>query len=112
MVQGVELFSKGDYQQAAGLFGQVMNKYNDNVDAILAYGVARFATGEITAAAEAIRQGVRLAPDVVDIPFDLRDRYGQADDFGRRFDMPLAYDRSADMDSWEQTRAFLTSVFR
>lgn len=35
-----------------------------------------------------------------------------ADDFGRRFDMPLAYDREADMDSWEQTRAFLTTVFR
>lgn len=36
----------------------------------------------------------------------------EADDFGRRFDMPLAYDRDADMDSWEQTRAFLTTVFR
>ncbi|NLX14884.1 MAG: tetratricopeptide repeat protein [Phycisphaerales bacterium] len=102
MVQGVELFSKGDYQQAAGLFGQVMNKYNDNVDAILAYGVARFATGEITAAAEAIRQGVRLAPDVVDIPFDLRDRYGQADDFGRHLQALEDFVRSdpANVDGW------------
>ncbi|MBZ0070575.1 MAG: dienelactone hydrolase family protein [Gammaproteobacteria bacterium] len=36
----------------------------------------------------------------------------EADELGKRFDMPLAYDRAADMDSWEQTRAFLASVFR
>jgi dienelactone hydrolase len=35
----------------------------------------------------------------------------QADSFGERFDMPLAYDAAADADSWEQTRRFLRRIF-
>ncbi len=102
MVQGVEVFSQGDYKQAADLFGQVMSKYADNVDAILAYGVARFATGDITEAASAIRKGVRLAPEVVNIPFDLRDRYGKKADFDQHLKALEDFVRSdpANVDGW------------
>ena len=35
-----------------------------------------------------------------------------ADDFARRFDLPLAYDAQADRDSWAQTEVFLRELFR
>lgn len=34
-----------------------------------------------------------------------------ADEFGRRFEMPLAYDAKADADSWAQTEVFLKAIF-
>lgn len=34
-----------------------------------------------------------------------------ADDFGKRFNLPLAYDAAADADSWLKTRDFLAKVF-
>jgi dienelactone hydrolase len=36
----------------------------------------------------------------------------EADSLGARFNMPLAYDRHADEDSWEQTRQFLARLFK
>ena len=35
-----------------------------------------------------------------------------ADSFGKRFEMPLAYDAKADADSWERLQAFLKVVFQ
>ncbi|MFN2308589.1 MAG: dienelactone hydrolase family protein [Gammaproteobacteria bacterium] len=35
----------------------------------------------------------------------------EADDFARRFDMPLAYDAQADAASWRRTQEFLSAVF-
>ena len=35
-----------------------------------------------------------------------------ADSFGERFDMPLAYDATADADSWQRLQAFLKEIFR
>lgn len=35
----------------------------------------------------------------------------EADEFGRRFEMPLAYDAAADKDSWAQTEVFLKTIF-
>lgn len=35
----------------------------------------------------------------------------QADEFGQRFDMPLAYDAEADRDSWERTQQFFDRIF-
>lgn len=35
-----------------------------------------------------------------------------ADKFAQRFGMPLAYDKHADEDSWQRTRAFLTEIFK
>lgn len=34
-----------------------------------------------------------------------------ADDYGKRFDMPLVYDAKADKDSWRRMQAFLRKVF-
>jgi dienelactone hydrolase len=35
----------------------------------------------------------------------------EADDFGKRFNMPLAYDAKADKDSWQRLQVFLEKVF-
>lgn len=35
-----------------------------------------------------------------------------ADEYGKRFDMPLAYNAEADRQSWAEMQAFLTSIFR
>jgi dienelactone hydrolase len=35
-----------------------------------------------------------------------------ADENGRKFNLPLAYDAAADKQSWEETKGFLTEVFK
>jgi dienelactone hydrolase len=35
-----------------------------------------------------------------------------ADQFAKRFGMPLAYDQHADADSWQRTRTFLADIFK
>ena len=35
-----------------------------------------------------------------------------ADSFAKRFGMPLAYDKHADEDSWQRTRAFFNEIFK
>lgn len=35
----------------------------------------------------------------------------EADEFARRFEMPLAYDKHADQDSWQRTQAFFAEIF-
>jgi dienelactone hydrolase len=35
-----------------------------------------------------------------------------ADSFGQRFGMPLAYDKHADEDSWQRTQAFFKQIFK
>ena len=83
MVQGVELFTQGEYEESAQLFLQVAMAAPDNFDATLAYAVGRFATGDFSMSAIAIRRGVRRFPDVVNAQFDIRDRYGRLADFDR-----------------------------
>ncbi len=36
----------------------------------------------------------------------------EADDFAKRFNMPLAYNEKADKDSWEKTQAFFKKIFK
>lgn len=84
MVEGVELFHQGQYDQAGRIFREVADSDPKNVDALLAYATARFATGDYALAALAIRQGVNIYPDVVNAPFDLRDNYGTLEDFERQ----------------------------
>jgi dienelactone hydrolase len=36
----------------------------------------------------------------------------EADAFAERFGMPLAYNKHADEDSWQQTQAFFKEIFR
>jgi len=80
MFEGTQAFEAGDYETAARLFMRVALQDPDNVDATLAYAVARFATGDYSIAAIAIRRGVRAYPDVVNAPFDIRDRYASPAD--------------------------------
>jgi len=81
MKEGVEAFANGDYEKSAQNFMKVSMAIPDNVDALLAYAIARFATGDYANSATAIRRGVRKVPEVVNSLFDLRDRYGKMSDF-------------------------------
>jgi len=83
MYEGTKQFSDGAYEAAARLFLDVTLKDPGNVDAALAYGVGRFATGDYAVAAVAIRRGVSRLPDIVNSSFDIRDRYGNATDLAR-----------------------------
>lgn len=83
MVEGMKAFSAGDYDQAARTFLQAGMGDNDNIDAWLAYAVARFATGDYKASALAVRRAIRAFPDVVNSPVDIRERYGRPEDFDR-----------------------------
>jgi hypothetical protein len=86
MLEGVDQFAQGQYDAAAQTFLKVAVADPDNFDAALAYAVARFATGDYEMSAIAIRRGVRRMPDVVNAPFDIRDRYGRVADFDRHLD--------------------------
>ena len=35
----------------------------------------------------------------------------EADELGKKFNMPMAYDAQADKDSWQQAQEFLREVF-
>ena len=83
MMQGVDAFSRQNYDASAKAFLQVAMADPANADAWLAYAVARFATGEYEMAATAIRRGVKQYPEVVDSTFDIRERYGVPEDFAR-----------------------------
>ena len=81
MEDGSKMFGEGRYSEAANQFAQVAEADPRNVDAVLAHAVARFATGDYGVGGALIRRGVTAAPDVVNSVFDLRDRYGNMQDF-------------------------------
>jgi tetratricopeptide (TPR) repeat protein len=81
MLDGTRLFGEGQYEEAAGLFTKTAEADPNNVDAVLALAVARFATGHYGQSAGLIRRGTEMFPEVVDTVFDLRDRYGKIEDF-------------------------------
>lgn len=81
MMSGTQGFAEGRYAEAAEKFEKVTNIDPHNIDAALAHGVARFATGDYTLSAESIRLGVSLFPPIVDSVFDVRERYQKTADF-------------------------------
>jgi hypothetical protein len=94
MGAGMEAFNAGQYDMAAKSFLSAAMADNDNIDAWLAYGVARFATGNYEASGLAIRRAVRAFPDVVNSPVDIRERYGRSADFDRHLAAVEAYVRN------------------
>ncbi len=82
MQQAGQYFDNGDYGRAARDFEAIARQDPNNADAWLAYGLARFATGDYNQSADGIRRGIELFPDVVNTVFDVRDRYKNVDDFG------------------------------
>ena len=83
MAEGIEAFASGRYEAAGSLFLRVWLADRTNADSLLAYAVARFATGDYANSAMAVRRAVRMHPEVVNAPFDIRDRYGRMADFDR-----------------------------
>lgn len=100
--EGLEAFEQGDYERAARSFLQSAMANPDNIDALLAYAVARFATGDYAVSAIAIRRGVGKFPGVVNAAFDVRDRYGQLEDFERHLTRieRFAQEHPEDIDGW------------
>jgi len=83
MYEGTKQFSEGAYESAARMFLNVTLQDPANVDAALAYAIARFATGDYPVAAIAIRRGVSRLPEIVNSTFDIRERYGNPADLDR-----------------------------
>jgi len=102
MLEGVERFAQGKYEDAAGLFLRVATADPDNVDAVLAYACARFAAGDYSGSATAVRRGVRRTPDVVNSVFDIRDRYSRMVDFDQHLAAleDFVRERPGDIDGW------------
>jgi tetratricopeptide (TPR) repeat protein len=102
MMKGVNQFADGNYEAAKQLFQQVMVQQPGNVDSILAYAVSQFALGNYYRAAEAIRRGVKIDSQVVNVPFDIRDRYGEVEDFRKHLEELEAYvrEKPESEDAW------------
>ncbi|UCD29084.1 MAG: hypothetical protein JSV03_00955 [Planctomycetota bacterium] len=81
MTDGIQAFTDGKYETSAQLFLSAAMRDKGNLDAILAYAVARFATGDYSISADEIRRGIGLFPPAVDSVFNIRDRYGNQEDF-------------------------------
>lgn len=79
--EGAEKFEQGQYEEAAKLFEGVALADRNNADAWFALATAKFATGDYPRGASAIRQGIQAYPAMVNTVFDIRDRYGNVDDF-------------------------------
>lgn len=75
MIRGTRAFEAGDFDEAGSCFLRVAMADRENVDATLAYAIARFATGDYQVSALAIRRGIRRMPEIVRAPFDIRARY-------------------------------------
>jgi thioredoxin-like negative regulator of GroEL len=102
MQEGTQAFTKGEYEKAANQFLHVMTIDPQNVDAVLANAVARFATGDYSAAGDSVRQGIALLPDVVNADFDIRDRYGVLKDFDDHYRNLAGHvlDQPGDIEAW------------
>lgn len=102
MKEGVEAFAAGQYEDAARSFLRVSMADPQNIDAMLAYAVSRFATGDYPVAAIAIRRGVRAFPTVVNSSFDVRDRYNTPTDFDLHLQVleEFVRERPDDVDGW------------
>jgi tetratricopeptide (TPR) repeat protein len=102
MMDGVDQFTSGKYDDAAKTFFKAMTADPKNVDATLAYAVARFATGDYAATAAAIRRGIRQFPGVVNSTFDIRDRYGKPEDFDRHLKAleDFTHEKPDNVDAW------------
>ncbi len=80
MVEGTKSFAAGKYGDAAETFLRVTMADRGNPDATLAYAIARFATGDYTNSALAIRRGVSRYPQVIASKFDIASRYTNKND--------------------------------
>jgi hypothetical protein len=80
LAQAHQAFQGRDYATARTLFAKAVLNEPDNGLAELSYAVGLFATGEYAQSAGALRRGLALAPDVVDMPLDVTRIYGDAGD--------------------------------
>ncbi len=77
---GEKEFRSGNYDVARRSFSYAVLEDPEDGFSELAYGLAHFALGGYDAAADAIRRGLGLVPDVIDRPIDVSRQYGGAED--------------------------------
>ena len=78
---GDEFFALGRYAEAAEVFEKVVAESPNDGLAHFAVAHARYATGDYSEAAAAIRQGIKLLPRWGEVPMDRRRFYSDQKDF-------------------------------
>ncbi len=73
-------FHDGRYEDARRSFSFAVLEEPRNGFASLAYGLVHFALSDYRAAADALRRGLSLAPDVLDRPIDIARQYGKPEE--------------------------------
>lgn len=81
LADAARMFQEGRYEESRTLLVQAVLSDPENGFAELAYALGHFAVGEYDPAAEAVRRGAALVPDVIDLPIDVVRQYGQPKDF-------------------------------
>jgi len=102
LADGAKSFQTGDYEQAVSEFARALLNDPENGFAQLGYAVGQFAIGDFQAAAQAVRRGLALVPDVVDQPIDVSRQYGVEGDFERHLQSLQRYVSAnpQDQDGW------------
>jgi len=78
---GDEFFALGHYAEAAEVFEKVVAESPNDGLAHFAVAHARYATGDYSEAAAAIRKGIKLLPRWGEVPMDRRSFYSDQKDF-------------------------------
>jgi tetratricopeptide (TPR) repeat protein len=78
---GSLFFKKSDYEMAAHLFKNAIEKKKDTPVVHIAYGDSLFALGRFEEAAEAIVRGLEIYPKYAERQINRRDFYGDPSDF-------------------------------
>lgn len=80
LAEGERAFRAGNHAEARQSLIRSVLDDPGNGFAQLAYGLCHFALGDYAAAAGAVRRGLSLVPDVVDLPLDITRVYASAAD--------------------------------
>jgi tetratricopeptide (TPR) repeat protein len=81
LADAARMFQEGRYEESRALLVQAVLSEPENGFSELAYALGHFAVGEYDPAAEAVRRGAALVPDVIDLPIDVVRQYGKPKDF-------------------------------
>ncbi|MEE9296501.1 MAG: tetratricopeptide repeat protein [Phycisphaerae bacterium] len=102
LATGENAFRRAEYEQARQALSYAVLEEPENGFAQLAYGLVHMVLKDYTAAADAVRRGLRFAPDVVDRPIDITRQFGDVQELSRHIQalqLHLAAEPS-DADAW------------
>jgi len=82
MNDGLAAFRRGDYRQAANQFMAAAESNHGDAGSRLHAAHALIAVGDYRSAVVMLRRAFQLQPKIVALEYDIRDDYGNVDDFG------------------------------